>query len=325
MDLKHNYFQVQDTIPTKKTGINTISKSELNTGLIIERNTIEMVSLRSLSVDSTRLTQPKKTRPIIKTVPFIPENDTVQHPTFNVLNNNFIFPDEYSFFDQLNFIPYKPLLKREEFTPKQTKLHTKEEFDNRGTKTTQPEQVFFSREDDVTPSGFLSTDWMLGVIIFSLILFGWLRVGFSRFFQTAIQASYNYFTARRIFEEANITRSRVFYFMNFLFFINIALFITQFMEYQHFTIYKLNGILLFFIIFVLVILMYLVKAFFLYLFDFVFLTHRCFTSYNFTVFLYNKMIGFLLLPIISILPFVPQHVTLWLFLSGRLDFPINIR
>ncbi len=317
MYLRQNYFQVNDTIPTKKSEIKIISQPEANTGLSVEKNTIEIVSLRSFLVDSTRLAKPKrKIWPVIKTIPVVPEDDSVQHPTFNVLNNNFILPAEHSFFDGLSFTPYNPILKNKFLLLKTSKHYNRKEKTNSEIKTTQLGQPLISKENIGITVGFLSTDWMLGIIILSLFLFGWIRVGFNRYYQTAIQASYNFFTARRIFEESNITRSRVFYFMNLLFIINAALFLTQFLEYHHVSIYNLSGILLFLVLIASILILYMVKAFFLYLFDFVLLANRSFASYNFTVFLYNKMAGFLLLPIISILPFVPQYMTFWLFLAG---------
>jgi hypothetical protein len=157
---------------------------------------------------------------------------------------------------------------------------------------------------------------MLGIIIFSLVLFGWLRVGYNRFFHAVVQASYNYFAARRMFEEANVTRSRVFYFMNLLFFVNISLFLAQYFEFHHISIFTLDGILLFLICMGAIMVLYSVKSFVLYTLDFLFLTRGGFSSYVFIVFLYNKMVGFALLPIVAVLPYVPLNVTPWLFLTG---------
>ena len=316
MPLKEYIIQVQDTTTTNKVNINTFSNPQLNSGISIERNTIEIVSLRTLTVDSARLIKPKKVRPIIKTIPLVPENDSIEHPIFNVLENNFLFPSDPTFFDQLNFIPFNPTLKEQVGVSKGEK--TLKEKNKKKEITTTVKKDFVIKTNQTNSTGFISTDWMLSVIIFSLILFSWIRVGYSRFYRNAIKASYNYFTARRILEEANVTRSRVFYFMNLLFFVNISLFLSQYFNYNHISFFNLNGILLFFSIFVIIILLYLAKSLFLYLLDFIFLTKGGFSSYVFTVFLYNKMIGFILLPIVSFLPFVPAHVTLWLFVAGAL-------
>lgn len=316
MGIKHNNLTVQDTIPAKHINIDTLSQSKLN--LNIERNTIEMVSLRTFTSDSVRAKKIRTVRPIIKTEALIPENDSIEHPSFNVLTNNYSFPENPSFFDQLNFTPFNPELKNEILEQKHVKKPALKTKDNITTIKEITSTNLVTKPAKTDTIGFESTDWMLGIIIFSLILFSWIRVGFSRYFHNAIQASINYFTARRIFEEGNVTRSRVFYFMNLLFFVNLALFVTQFLEYHHTTIFNMHGIVLFLLSLLTIILLYSGKSLFLYLFDFLFLTRSAFTSYVFTVFIYNKIVGFLLLPIISILPFVPSHITPWLFVTGGL-------
>jgi hypothetical protein len=313
-----NYFQVQDTIPAAKTDIVPISNTELNTELKIEKNTIEMVSLRVFTEDTARLNQPVKVRPIIKTIPLVPEYDTVAHPTFNVLEGNFVFPDTATFFEPFYFTPFDPVVSGNEVArikvPKgQPQLEANK------IETLKPVEKKSKSRDQIDSSiGFQSTDWMLGIIIFALIIFGWLRVGFARYFQNAIQASYNYFTARRIFEEANVTRSRVFNFMNLLFFVNLALFLTQYLEYNRITIFEINGFLLFLLSLASIILLYLVKSLVLYALDFIFSAQNRFSSYVFTVFIFNKILGFLLLPIVSILPYMPGHITPLLFNVGFL-------
>jgi hypothetical protein len=178
------------------------------------------------------------------------------------------------------------------------------------------EQDFVTKSKLKTASGFLSTDWMLGIIFLSFIIFSWIRVGFSKYFQVAVQASYNFFTDKRITEEVNVTRNRVFHFMNFLFYINIALFVTQYLEYYHIAIFNLKGILLFITIFTSIIVIYSAKFILFLLLDFLFLGRESFIKYSFTIFLYNKMIGIALLPIIALLPYVPAAITPWLFYVG---------
>ena len=319
MEFKHYYIQVQDTTPSNQIKIDISPKSIINTELNIERNTIKIATIRKFSVDSTRL-KPKKTiRPIIKTIAQIPKADTIQHPTYNIVDNNFLFPEDLSFFDGLYFTPYNPSLKTTNKSSSNKVLSTIDKKTEKTiTKTIQSEKSFISTDKLDISTGFGSTDWMLGIIVFSLILFSWIRVGYNRFYQTAIQASYNFFTARRINEEVNVTRNWVFHIMNFLFYINIALFLSQFLEYYHFTIYKLQGILLFLTIFIAILVLYNVKSILFHLLDFLFLGKKAFFTYISTIFLYNKMIGIILLPIIALIPYVPKHITPWLFYAGTI-------
>lgn len=309
-------FQFQDTVVSTPAIINPLQSS----GLIIERNKIDLGTLRN-TIDSVRKVEKPKPKPIVRTEPVIPVNDTIDHPTFDVFTGKFIIQeDKPDFFDELHIRPFNPAEKNVKPI-----RETKEQVDQLNLEKTFAVKENITKENLVVNEksesvGFLSTDWMLGVIIFALILFGWLRVGYNRFFRAAVHASYNYFAARRIFEEANVTRSRVFYFMNLLFFISISLFVTQYMEYQHISIFKIKGILLFAIVFCVFILIYALKSMFLLALDFVFLTRGGFSSYVFTVFLYNKIVGFILLPIVSVLPFVPDNVTPWLFVAGGAVF-----
>ena len=169
MEFQHNNLQVQDTTPTNQIKIDITPKSGTNSELKIERNTIEISSVREFTVDSTRLKSKKTIRPIIKTVPQISENDTIEHPTYNVVDNNFLFPEDPSFFDNLYFTPYNPSQKTKirsssnKILPKKDKKTIKEIINT--------DQDFIATSKFKTSTGFGSTDWMLGIIIFSLILF----------------------------------------------------------------------------------------------------------------------------------------------------------
>ena len=92
--------------------------------------------------------------------------------------------------------------------------------------------------------------------------------------------------------------------------------VTQFLEYQNFNFYELHGFVLFILIFISILILYSAKYVLFYLLDFIFLGQKIFFSYIFTVFLYNKMTGIILLPIISLLPYTPNSITTWLFYSG---------
>jgi hypothetical protein len=50
--------------------------------------------------------------------------------------------------------------------------------------------------------------------------------------------------------------------------------------------------------------------------DFFFLTKGAFSYYNSTVFIYNRMVGLVLLPIISVVPFINTQFAPWLLYAG---------
>ncbi|MBI9068076.1 MAG: DUF4271 domain-containing protein [Salinivirgaceae bacterium] len=309
MGQNNYYYQVQDTIPQKGIQLNT--DNGLSNRINIERKIIEIGDIRMVQVDSSRMNQPKKILPVIKTIPVVPKTDSIEHPEYCVFTNSFYFPEQESLFDGFGTNPMNPSLK----------LNFESGFSNhKQTQANHGTTLEIAKVNKITITentrqshGFKNTDWMLGIIIFLWIVFGWLRVGFGRFFQAAVAASYNYFAARRIQEESNVLRSRVFLFMNLLFFMTLSLFITQWFDFYNYSVLDINGALLFLIILGLLLAIYGLKGFFLAFLDFLFLAKGNFTSYNSTVFIYNKMVGFILLPIVSVIPYMPTDIAPWLF------------
>jgi hypothetical protein len=310
--MNRNYqFQGQDTTSVK---LNTLNQTGgTNQTFDLGRQTIALEDLRSVVIDSSRL-EVKKVVPVIKTIPYVPRKDSLLHPEYNIFTKNFDFPTRETLFDRFKFEPFDPNMQ--------------EKLSGKKLVLTDVSQSVVAEKDDVLSkkieaskrvpegNGFEATDWMLGVILVSLLLFGWIRVGYGKFVQMAMQASYNFFTARRIKEEANILRTRVFYFLNVLFFINLSLFITQVADYNQIEIPIVSGIGVFFLVLAGILLIYSLKGVLLAVLDFIFLAKGAFIYYNSTVFIYNRMIGLFLLPIITIVPFISNRATPWLFYSG---------
>ena len=249
MGLEYNNFQVQDSVLSKQIRID-IKEPEVTGGLNIKRSTIEITTTDTNLIDSARIVKPKPVyRPVVKTIPQIPVTDTVEHPYYNITDNNFFLNNEVSFFDGLHFTPYNPSLSIHHIGKSTNQPTGKKHVEKARTEIVTKDQDFATKSKLKTSTGFISTDWMLAVIIFSLIVFSWIRVGYSRYYQIAIKASYDFFTARRIIEEVNVTRNRVFYLMTLFFYINISMFITQYLEYQHIVIFNQYGVLLYLMVF----------------------------------------------------------------------------
>ncbi|MGE4287504.1 MAG: DUF4271 domain-containing protein [Salinivirgaceae bacterium] len=315
MSYKNFIIQSQDTLPAKGLLINTPVVLPQENKLDVGRKKMELGSVRTFTVDSTRIEKPKVVIPITKTIPFVPGNDSIAHPVYNVLDDNFVLPGNADFFSSLSIQPFEP-----ELAPV---LITKQKIEKVAEKSLVEvrEQVKQKKPIQVaSKSGtfFESTDWMLGLIILVLVIFGWLRVGFGRYVQLAVQTAFNFYSAKRVREESNVLRSRIFHIMNVLFFINLALFVTQWFDYQNWEMLGLRGIFLFMAVLAFVIVVYSLRGAFMAVIDFLFLAKGSFIYYTTTIFIYNRMIGLLLLPLIAIIPFIDPQVTPWLFYAGFL-------
>ncbi len=293
-------------IPQDSTGLANPQLSMPQTGgLNLNKNTISLGDLRTIRIDSSRYQKPrKKYIPVKKTIPLIPASDSIEQPVFKASSGKYHFPHKKE-----NPTPDWYNIYEASVKPIKTKVTQDNTTDNELLETIESNPFLTKIEGAQQFKGFKQTDWMLGVIIISLLLFGWIRVVYGRYITSVLKASYNYHTAHRIQEETNTLRKRVYYLMNVLFFIVSPLFITQFFSYHQISIWGLEHIWLYLLVMGSWFLLYSIKAFFLILLDFLFLGKGSFIAYNFTVFIYNKILAFALLPIVSILPFVPANVT----------------
>jgi len=307
----YNTIQNQDTIQPMGKNINT--PEVLDGSLNIGRIQMDLNSVRSLNTDTTRLTS-KKTIPVVKTIPIVPVNDSINHPVYNVFNSQFDFPKDKSLFDQFYFTPIDPLDYKETLP---ISIRLNQNYDSLSTQKDNiiAEKIESSKRENYS-KGLKSSDWMLGVILFSLILFGWLRFGYRKFVTAAIQSAFSFFAARRIKEEANILRNRVFLFINILFYLNVALFFSQWITFNQISIPFMEDLKLFFAILGVLLMLYFLKGILFKALDFIFLSKGEFIHYFNTVFIYNRMVGLFLLPIIAILPFISKNAMSTMFYIG---------
>lgn len=318
----HTNLQKNDTVQTKKLQINTIEKSI--DGIKNMRKTIEISSLNK-AIDTTRITKKiYKPRKVIKVLPIAKKIDSLQSPVYNTFTNCFEFPDNTNnFFDNFEFTLPNPK------TTKKTVKRNKKQIKKETTKNNEVITVSEWKKTNIIeqninnqPQGFLRTDWTIGILIVSFLLFGWLNVRFSKFIKTLIESAYNYFTAKHIQEEKNIVRNNVYLLLNILFFINTAFVLTLWTEYNHATVFLQSGIILFFIYFLSIIVLYALKSLFFITLDFIFLTKKVFSNYNATIFIYNKVYGIALLPLLILIPFVSANIAYWLFIISLIIFII---
>lgn len=350
----------------------------------------ELGGLGEFVIDSSRIAPKKVSAPIVKTVPYVPENDTISHPKYDVLTGDFVITNNESMAAQLHINPISPLtdsekeqqqitiVKPQEMPvavrsaekpvlveePVETEVATAQDTaellaedvsctdtlqafgtaeisadtvavltDSASAETVQMvakprQQVFKEKEGKPIArktTGFAldksmdETDWMIGVVIFSFILFAWTRMIYGKFVGMVTQSAVNFYTAKRVYEESNVIRTRVFLLLNVLFYINISLFVSQCFGFYHVDLSGLSSFQSFGICGLAFFAIFTAKTLVLKILGYIFET-KSFGAYNFSIYLYNKMYGLLLLPLVAVIPFVPDFVAEKLIWVGVILF-----
>ena len=354
----------------------TATQSAPAGSVIIMRQTLDFSGADAFRVDSSRLAPKKEYVPVVKTVPYVPVDDTISHPAYDVLTGDFVISSDKSITSQLGINAIEPIsdsartiqsitaeapklqveqMQAQELASEQNSApvlveavsHQLEDTVAVDTETAvvSPDTVALaaadtSATDSVTiapaPKVFTEregkpvnrkidnillnksigeTDWMIGVLIVSFVIFAWTRMIYGKYIGMLMQSAVNFFTARRVYQESNVVLGRVFFILNILFFINIGLFATQCVNLYGITAGSLSGIMLFGALTLGFMVIYFTKTIVLKILDFIFDT-RAFGSYNFNIYLYNKVYGLLLLPLIAVIPFVPDSLSEKLIWAG---------
>lgn len=354
--------------------------------VMMSRSTLDFSGADAFRIDSSRL-EPKKTyTPVIKTVPYVPSNDTIDHPAYDVLTGEFVITHDGSITSQLKINPIAPIdgynsvqqaaieAATPTFTPAlpiadgtsktilvqasgepattdtvvvvaadaDTAVVSFADADSVGiagadttitddSLTVRPAQKVFSEKEGkpiTRPTNKIlldknvgDTDWMVGIIILSCVLFAWSRMIYGKYISMLMQSAVNFFAARRVYEETNVVRIKVFALLNILFFINMGVFATQASNLLHIDFFGLTGFTQFIVWCGAFFAFYLIRTIILKLLDFIFDTHK-FGAYNFNIYVYNKVYGLLLLPFIAAIPFVPGHISEKLVWAGLLLFAL---
>ncbi|MBO7432863.1 MAG: DUF4271 domain-containing protein [Salinivirgaceae bacterium] len=358
-----------------------IAAPTINTDLF---RTFDFNGVDAFRVDSSRIVA-KPVAPIIKTVPYVPENDTITHPEYDVLTGEFVIQHDNSLASQLRLNPIAPdtTLRSASAPIEQTQVAAAPQqsapdtvvsvvVPARQTQVLEDAGTPILAETDATPADTIAivaenaadtlaalsdttivatdtvttvqagthlftekegkpinrklnnfsvnrnvgeTDWMIGVIIASFVLFIWARMIYGKFIGMVMQSVMSAFTARRVYSETNAVRNRIYFILNIIFYINTSLLLCQSFEFYGFKVFDDSSFMHFLVCFGAIVVFFLLRTIVLKTIDFLFET-KAFGEYNFTIYLFNKAFGLLVLPVVAVIPFVPSFVAEKLIWAG---------
>jgi len=265
---------------------------------------LEATRAREQEIALTRRTDSLKGRTQIKTAP--------------VEEKVFIDSSKYILFDSL-LTEYSPVSSLEKLSARDLRLQkglwkiegapAESVFRQTGESGMTPVAGLVIREKKpVVHSALESSDWILGILIISLVLFAWIRVFFNKYLIPTFTGLFNYQQGNRLFRENNLLYQRFSLGMNTLFFITGALFLYFIHDFFSFNIPFLKGPggLLFLSGGLLVIFTF--RSLICRLTGFISNTRELFAEYSHTILMINKVLGIILLPVVFALPYIPDYL-----------------
>ncbi|RLD63871.1 MAG: hypothetical protein DRJ01_02615 [Bacteroidetes bacterium] len=308
--IKHNTLILQDISFSKQDTLNTHKK------LIIKNSKIKIKKIPERIITETpkpvrKITHIKKGFNLYKknindTISGT-QYDTIASPEFDVAQMKYVFPvKKKTNLKQTYFYDVSILKKTEE-----TKKNNKQEVSTNHSKTNInfSQNIIRHSERDVNDKIFPQTDWILIVALLSLAFFSWINLIYKKFISSNILATINFSVASKLFSERNIVTNRISFALNIIYIINASLIGYYIFNYFNLQIINYNGLETFFIFFLILSVISVVKLFLFKFFDFILLSKNKFHEYYYNNFIYNKICSIALFPLIFAIPFTSNYIS----------------
>jgi len=166
------------------------------------------------------------------------------------------------------------------------------------------------RPDDMIPAvrDSITYDWLLGIFLFLVVLFVWIRVFYSKFFATLANALVSFQLSVKLFQERNVLLQRVSIVLDFIYIIVTAIFVFEVIEYSGFSKTGMSGIKLFLLLLNILMLYAILRVVVLRMTGSLFRATPLFSEYIHNTFVINKGMGILLFPIVIMAEYLPYEL-----------------
>lgn len=219
------------------------------------------------------------------------------------LNVNYIAPDSVIVFG------YKPEWSqfRKEYTPEfnyKTELIDPIPYDSLHTVLKGVEVVFSGKK-------FIrnNPDWLVGVIVLSFILIATVRLIFNKYLNQLIQSTINYSAFSRMYRERFFNFLHASFRLDIVFYLSFSLFFYQILSSLKIDLGINNSALFYLTCIGLVILYYFVKRIIYLILGVITESTQEVKEYLFSITVYNRVLGLIILPVTTIIAFLRLNNT----------------
>jgi hypothetical protein len=207
----------------------------------------------------------------------------------------------------------KPIKSREEWNSSGNFLldnGLKDVVEGVNSRTVTPRLSGSAQPPDITPNqrNEMTYDWLLGIFLFLVVLFVWIRTFYSKFFSTLGNALLSYHLSLKLFEERNVLLQRVSIVLDFIYVIVFSVFLFEFVEYFGFLGTKMKGFNLFLLLLNIVMMYAILRTIVLRLTGSLFLARPLFSEYIHNTLVINKGLGIALFPVVVLAQYLPNNL-----------------
>ena len=168
----------------------------------------------------------------------------------------------------------------------------------------------------------LSNDWLIGVLLFLVLSVGWIRLKYGKLLVTPFKAAFNSRLAHRLHNEEGSIQKKVSFFLNFIYILGIGLFITEAVQFYNIRIYGLSMFNVFWIVSIIFLILVYFKNMAYKFMAALYNVRNEISEYLYSGYILNKVLSFLMLPLIITIPFASYNLSLAFIYIGIATFTV---
>ncbi len=146
-------------------------------------------------------------------------------------------------------------------------------------------------------------DWFFFIIIVAVLSLAWVKLIYTKFVFDFISSVFNYNISVKIYNEAGIVRKRVGYYLNILYLLTGSLYLFAISRYFDYSPFELRNMQLFFLCFCILFGFIFYRILITKIISFIFLKEGLFSEFIHHFYVYNKLLGLVLLPFLLLIPY----------------------
>ena len=162
----------------------------------------------------------------------------------------------------------------------------------------------------------VTNDWYLGIILFIVMLFMWIKIFYNKYFTLLFNSLLNYQISLKLLREKSVLTKRVSFALNLIYIIVLALFILKFLEFYQIKLFKFNNFELLLVLINMIILLSVARILILNIIGFLFNSNNIFNEYIHNNYIINKNLGLFLFPLVFIQVYMSEKLTVVFIIAG---------
>jgi hypothetical protein len=156
--------------------------------------------------------------------------------------------------------------------------------------------------------------WYFFILISLIIIVAWIKIIYTKFLNDFFTSALNYQIARKIYNETGIVRKRVGITLDILYLVSGSLFLFAVSEFFNITPFNFSGIRILYLSFIVLLSFIVFRLLIMRLVSVIFHQKRIISEFLHHFYLYNKILGLLLIPFLFLIPYtegVLQQVSVY--------------